>query len=115
MSSFDLIEENVELSHIHLAVRALKVIPGKCMAENYSLPIKYLKGLCICRIELVFNLFRVRVEGLNVCQRLGMLKALWDHPFKTSSFFRGEGSKIGQICRQIVRTSRRERGRCQKS
>ena len=52
------------------------VIPVKCMAENYSLPINYLKGLCICRIELVFNLFRVRVEGLNVCQRLGMLKAL---------------------------------------
>ena len=52
------------------------VIPVKCMAENYSLPINYLKGLFICRIELVFNLFRVRVEGLNVCQRLGMLKAL---------------------------------------
>ena len=25
-----------------------------------------------------------------------------DYPFKTSPFFRGEGSKIAQICRQIV-------------
>ena len=36
-------------------------------------------------------------------------KPEWDHPFKTSAFFReGEGSKIGQICR-------REGGRGQKS
>ena len=32
-----------------------------------------------------------------------------NHPFKMSAFFRGEGSKIGQICRQIVvKNCRRE-------
>ena len=29
-------------------------------------------------------------------------KYVRDHPFKTSAFFKGEGSNIGQICRQIV-------------
>ena len=28
--------------------------------------------------------------------------AFWDHPFKTSAFFSGEGSKISQICWQLV-------------
>ena len=29
-------------------------------------------------------------------------KKVRDHPFKTLAFFRGEGSKIGQICRRVV-------------
>ena len=29
-------------------------------------------------------------------------KELRDHPFKTSAICRGQGSKIGQICRRIV-------------
>ena len=45
-------------------------------------------------------------EGVLWSRRLlkGGLKSLLirDHPFMTSAFFRGEGSKIGQICQQIV-------------
>ena len=35
---------------------------------------------------------------------------LRDHPFKTSSCSRGKGSKIGQICRQIVVKTANARG-----
>ena len=34
-----------------------------------------------------------------------------DHPFKTSEFFRGEGSKICQVCRRIVVKNCRREGK----
>ena len=66
--------------------------------------IKSIKISTICNRFITFreNLLVYILAKLSAWKIWGMIKILWDHPFKMSTFFRGEGSKICQICQRIV-------------
>ena len=94
LKSKNFLKSNVLKSKIHCTavvfVMRFQLCLGWLKWKQFLVWLLFIHELCC-----LFSMFSILMFLKSfICQ--------WDHPFQTSGFLRGEGSKICQICRQIV-------------